>query len=163
MHKDHVQRVYPKSARLLHAPTAKTEAPTSHSQASPKVICVEEAVKLGINIDDIDIAPLPVPNNSPLDLARDGVLLSIDTQRAIDTQPEHILVLQPPLLPVPTSLLACLLDNAQLVLETPELALQPLALNLEVGARLRDSEFIRVEGEDLGGVGAGVVGLGLRV
>ena len=131
------------------------------SHASPKVVCIEEAVELGIDSDDIDSPTSRIPDDSALELARSSILLGIDAQGAIDLQLEHVFILDT-LLPL-AALVPGLLDHTQLVLEPPQLPLQSLALDLELRGGLRDAEFLSVEGEDVLGVAGWVVARDFRL
>lgn len=112
-----------------------------HSKTSPKMLSIKKAIKLGINSNDIDIAI--TPNNSPLNLTRTRILLTLDAQTAINLQLKHVLVLNAPLPLV--SLIALFFHDSQLVFESSEFTLQSLALDFQLRGRFCDAELFGVQ------------------
>jgi hypothetical protein len=60
--------------------------------AVPEMVCVEEAIELGIQIDDIDASLCSIPNNGTRKVASVVVLFSINTQTAVNTKFQSVAV-----------------------------------------------------------------------
>ena len=56
------------------------------SHAVPEVVCVEEAIELRVQIDDIDASLCSIPDNGTGKVASVVVLFSIDAQAAVNTK-----------------------------------------------------------------------------
>jgi hypothetical protein len=54
--------------------------------AVPEVVCVEEAIEFGIQVDDIDASLCSIPNNGTGKVASVVVLFSVDAQAAVNTK-----------------------------------------------------------------------------
>ena len=76
--------------------TPKNAPPTRNSKrckygvsplhAVPEVICVEEAIEFGVQVNDIDSSLCSIPNNGTGKVASVVVLLSVDAQAAVNTK-----------------------------------------------------------------------------
>lgn len=132
---------------------------TKASQAPPEVVCVEEAIELGVYGDDADITAVSPPHDGPADLTGAVVDIGVDAEGAIDLQLQDILVLGGDAVDVLESdaLGPGVVQDAQVVAQGAQLAVQALALDLQLAGGFGDAELGRVEGQDALGVGAGVV------
>lgn len=59
---------------------------SSSLHAIPEVVCVEEAIELWIQVDDIDASLCGIPNNGTGKLASVVVLFCVDAQAAVDAE-----------------------------------------------------------------------------
>jgi hypothetical protein len=69
-----------------------TNVRLSPLHAVPEMVCVEEAIELGIQINDIDTSLCSISNNSTRKVASVVVLFSINTQTAVNTKFQSVAV-----------------------------------------------------------------------
>lgn len=79
---NHDQRDAPPTIDLKH----KTQTEASPLHAVPEVVCVEEAIKLRVQVDNIDASLCSIPNNGTGKVASVVVLFGIDAQAAVNTK-----------------------------------------------------------------------------
>lgn len=156
----------------------KCEAIRLH--AVPEVVCVEEAIELRIQIDDIDAPLCSIPNNGTGKVASVVVLFGVNAQAAVNTEfqsgrvlsvlvfhewtvVKHLHDLIFSLVLSTLEIITLIVQLLQLFLQSIDFGAQSLGLNLELIGSLCDSELFRVQSQDIGCVSSRVVARDFRV
>jgi hypothetical protein len=140
------------------------------------VVCIEEAIELWIQVNNIDASLCSIPNNSAGKVTGVVVLFGIDAQTAVNTkfQSNHILSafslfwiavwkaanlhnLIFSLVVSTLHLITLLIQLVQLFLQRVNLTTQSLSFNLQLIGSLCNSKFLSIQSQDIRGVGGGVV------
>jgi hypothetical protein len=143
--------------------------------AVPEVVCIEEAIELWIQVNNIDASLCSIPNNGTGKVASVVVLFSINAQAAVNTKFQsghsvsfsllldsrvessnlHNLIFS--LVVSTLYLITLLIQPLQLFFERVNLTTQSLSFNLQLIGSLCNSKFLSIQSQDIRGVGGGVV------